>query len=53
VIAPRANEPDTDEIPAHLRRDLEFVFVSTIDEVLAAALARRPSGKRDPLSRPP
>jgi ATP-dependent Lon protease len=52
VIAPRANEPDTEEIPAHLRRDLEFVFVSTIDEVLAAALARRPARKRDPASRP-
>ncbi len=52
VIAPRANEADTEDIPAHLRRDLEFVFVSTIDEVLAAALARRPARGRDPASRP-
>ncbi len=41
VIAPRLNEPDADEIPAHLRKDLEFVFVSTVDEVLEAALAHR------------
>jgi ATP-dependent Lon protease len=41
VIAPQLNEQDADEIPAHLRKDLEFVFVSTIDEVLDAALARR------------
>jgi ATP-dependent Lon protease len=41
VIAPELNEQDVDEIPAHLRKDLEFVFVSTIDEVLEAALARR------------
>ena len=41
VIAPALNEQDIDEIPAHLRKDLEFVFVSTIDEVLDAALARR------------
>ncbi len=41
VIAPARNEQDIDEIPAHLRKDLEFAFVSTIDEVLDAALARR------------
>ncbi len=41
VIAPKANEQDIDEIPAHLRRTLRFVFVSTIDEVLEAALSRR------------
>ena len=27
VIAPARNEPDVDEIPEHLRRDLTFVFV--------------------------
>jgi ATP-dependent Lon protease len=41
VIAPALNEPDTDDIPAHLRKTIEFAFVSSIDEVLAAALARR------------
>jgi len=41
VIAPARNEQDIDEIPAHLRKDLQFVFVSTIDEVLEAALSRR------------
>ncbi|HEX4010570.1 MAG TPA: endopeptidase La [Solirubrobacteraceae bacterium] len=41
VIAPALNEPDIDEIPAHLRRTLNFVFVSTVDEVLEAALNRR------------
>jgi ATP-dependent Lon protease len=38
VIAPKLNEQDVDEIPEHLRRDLEFIFVSEIDEVLQAAL---------------
>ncbi len=42
VIAPELNEPDIDEIPEHLRKSLHFVFVSTIDEVLDAALNRRP-----------
>jgi ATP-dependent Lon protease len=42
IIAPELNEADIDEIPEHLRKSLHFVFVSTIDEVLKAALNRRP-----------
>jgi ATP-dependent Lon protease len=42
IIAPQLNEADIDEIPDHLRKSLHFVFVSTIDEVLEAALNRRP-----------
>jgi ATP-dependent Lon protease len=38
VIAPALNEPDVDEFPEHLQRELRMVFVSDIDEVLAAAL---------------
>ena len=41
IIAPKLNESDIDEIPEHLRKSLHFVFVSTIDEVLEAALNRR------------
>ncbi|HLH66369.1 MAG TPA: endopeptidase La [Solirubrobacteraceae bacterium] len=43
VIAPALNEPDVEDIPEHLRKAIRFVFVSTIDEVLAAALRRRPA----------
>jgi ATP-dependent Lon protease len=39
VIAPRLNEPDLDEMPAHLLKDIEFKFVSKIDQVLKLALA--------------
>ncbi len=47
VIAPRLNEADADDIPAHLRDALGFVFVATVEEALAAALsARRASGYR-------
>ncbi|HZE04373.1 MAG TPA: S16 family serine protease [Solirubrobacteraceae bacterium] len=47
MIAPELNEPDIDEIPEHLRRSLKFVFVSTVDQVLDAALnARRQKGYR-------
>ena len=41
IIAPELNEPDTDEIPEHLRAKLEFRFVSEIGEVLEAALEPR------------
>jgi ATP-dependent Lon protease len=43
VIAPELNEQDADDIPPHLRRTLEFMFVSDVDDVLEAALARRRS----------
>jgi ATP-dependent Lon protease len=41
VIAPARNEQDIDEIPEHLRKDLDFTFVSEIGEVLEVALQRR------------
>jgi ATP-dependent Lon protease len=47
VVAPALNEPDVDEIPEPLRRDLEFRFVSEIAEVLEIALERpRARGSR-------
>ncbi len=41
VIAPALNEQDVDEIPAHLRSRLEFVFASEIGDVLDASFAAR------------
>jgi len=38
VIAPRRNEPDLEDIPEHLRQDLEFVWAAEVEEVLDAAL---------------
>jgi ATP-dependent Lon protease len=49
VIAPALNEADVEEIPEHLRRDLDFVFVEEIGEVLDAALeAPSSNGRRRP-----
>jgi ATP-dependent Lon protease len=39
IILPKWNMVDVDEIPAELRKELQFVPVETLDEVLAAALA--------------
>jgi ATP-dependent Lon protease len=46
IIAPALNEADVEEIPEHLRRDLTFVFVDHIDEVLDSALEAPPSNGR-------
>ena len=40
VILPKRNEADLDDIPPDLRRQIEFVMVESIDEVLKQALAR-------------
>jgi ATP-dependent Lon protease len=44
IIIPRRNEADIDDIPAHLRRRMEFLPVDTVEEVLEAAL-EPPAGK--------
>jgi ATP-dependent Lon protease len=44
VIAPALNQPDTEEIPEHLRRDLRFVFVEDMGQVLEGALELSPAG---------
>jgi ATP-dependent Lon protease len=38
IIAPQLNEADAEDVPGHLRRRLDFVFVSDIAEVFEAAL---------------
>jgi ATP-dependent Lon protease len=40
LIIPRRNEPDIEDIPAHLRRRMKFVLVDSEDEVLEAALRK-------------
>jgi ATP-dependent Lon protease len=46
VIAPRLNEQDADDIPGHLRADLDFRWVDQVGAVFDAALesanGRRP-----------
>lgn len=40
IIMPKENKRDIDEIPANVRRNLEFVLVEHMDEVLATALVK-------------
>jgi ATP-dependent Lon protease len=46
IIAPQLNEADAQDVPEHLRRRLDFTFVSDIDEVFDAALEPRPENGR-------
>jgi ATP-dependent Lon protease len=44
VIAPRLNQQDIEDIPDHLRKDIDFMFADRIEDVLGEALV--PDGAR-------
>ena len=44
VIAPKLNEQDIDDIPQHLRKDLEFIFVDRIERALDERARARAAG---------
>ncbi|MFI5181193.1 MAG: endopeptidase La [Thermoanaerobaculia bacterium] len=54
ILMPKENERDLTEIPEEMRKGLKFVFVSTVDEVLAAAIRSAPAraAKKPVPSRP-
>lgn len=41
VIMPTDNKKDLEDIPKNVKRDLEFIFVTHMDEVLEMALAKK------------
>jgi len=51
VILPRRNESDLEDIPEEARKEMEFVFVDTVDEVLRHAL--REGTEQHPEAAPP
>lgn len=42
IILPQDNERELEEIPENVRKDLKFVFVNHMDEVLKVALVKEP-----------
>jgi ATP-dependent Lon protease len=42
VLLPERNKADLEEVPKEVRDELEFVFVSRLDDVLSSALERMP-----------
>jgi ATP-dependent Lon protease len=58
IVLPRENEDDLDDLPAETKRELEFVLVDTIEEVLEAAFSATattasPPPKQKKLSKAP
>jgi ATP-dependent Lon protease len=51
VVAPKLNEPDIDDIPVHLRKEIDFLFVDNLDKALAETLEPAPNGKKAASSR--
>ncbi|HEU4384571.1 MAG TPA: endopeptidase La [Anaeromyxobacteraceae bacterium] len=48
VILPARNEKDLIDVPEQARKELEFVFAATMDDVLKAALEENPIGRAPP-----
>jgi len=42
IIMPEENRKDLEDIPANIKKDLRFVFVEHMDQVLAEALEEAP-----------
>ncbi len=53
VIMPARCEKDLIDVPEQARKELEFVFATHMDEVLAAALEENPVGRKPPVSSEP
>jgi ATP-dependent Lon protease len=41
VIIPKENEKDLDDIPKYLRKDMHFIFATTMDDVIQTALRKK------------
>ena len=52
VIVPDRNKADLDEVPAEVKNDLEFVFVTKMEQVLEAALEEMPKPKPEEKAAP-
>jgi len=52
VILPARNEKDLTDVPEQARKELDFVFATRMDEVLAAALEENPVGRKPPPTDP-
>jgi ATP-dependent Lon protease len=50
ILMPRANQKDLEEVPDHIKDDLQFHFVDTVNEAVRFALnmdeRRKPAGER-------
>jgi ATP-dependent Lon protease len=45
-LLPRRNERDLDEVPEEVRREMQFIFVDTVDDILGAALEPKAAARK-------
>jgi ATP-dependent Lon protease len=45
VIVPKQNQKDLEEVPKEVRKDMKFVFVETMDDVIGTALGKKVKSK--------
>jgi len=50
---PARCEKDLVDVPEQARKELQFVFATQMEEVLAAALEENPVGRKPPVQEPP
>ena len=50
IIVPERNRGDLDEVPEEVKKDLEFVYASRMNEVIEAALEDKPASRVKPAS---
>ena len=46
VILPKRNEPDVEDVPEEVRKALHFVFAESVNDVIKAALDKKPQPGR-------
>ncbi len=52
VIVPERNRGDLDEVPEEVKKGLEFVFATRMEQVIEAALEEQPTARPRPVSPP-
>jgi ATP-dependent Lon protease len=45
VVLPKRNRKDLDDIPKYIKKDMEFIFAETMDDVLKVSLKKTNSQK--------
>ena len=48
IIAPERNRFDLEDVPEEVKREIDFVFVSQMSQVIDAALEEQPPARRAP-----
>ncbi len=46
IILPKRNKKDIDDIPKYIKKDMEFIFADTMEQVLKVALIYKKKGKK-------